>query len=121
MATTYLLLSDDIIPPTQLGFAWSDALAALWTGDYDGTPRLLAMDLAVGTVTDCTNAALIALADRADSEGETPRHLEALFDAAGLPYPTERLPWRSMSCAGMGRLVLAEEPRWAAKDWWGAR
>ncbi len=107
MATTYLLLSDDTIHESQLGFAWSDALALLWTGDYCGTPRLLTMDLRAGTVSDCTNAALIDLADRAEREGETPRHLEALFDAAGIAYPTERLPRRPMPCAGMGRLVLA--------------
>jgi hypothetical protein len=107
MATTYLLMSDDIIQSTQLGHAWSDALALLWTGDYDGTPRLLAMDLQAGTVTDCTNAALMHLADRAEHEGETPRHLDPLLDAAGLAYPTERQFRRPVSCAGMGRLVLA--------------
>jgi len=107
MVPTYLIVSDKIIRETELEFAWSDALAALWTGDYDGTPRLLAMDLAAGTVTDCTNAALIALADRAETEGETPRHLEALFDAAGIAYPTERQFRRPVPCAGMGRQVLA--------------
>lgn len=104
---TYLLLSDDLIPPTQLSFAWSDALASLWNGDYCGTPRLLVMDLRAGTVTDCTNAALIELADRAEREGETPRHLMAPFDAAGLAYPTERQFRRHEPCAGMGRLVMA--------------
>ncbi len=107
MATTYLILSDDIIHETQIDHAWSDALASLWIGDYDGTPRLLAMDLRAGAVTDCTNAALIDLADRAEHEGETPRHLQPLFDAAGLAYPTERHLRRPMPCAGMGRLVLA--------------
>jgi len=65
------------------------------------------MDIAAGTVTDCTKAALIELADRAEINGETPRHLDALFDAAGLPYPTERMPRRPVPCAGMGRLVMA--------------
>lgn len=107
MSVTYLLMSDATIHESEEGFAWSDALGLLWTGDYCGTPRLLAMDLAAGTVTDCTNAALIDLADRAETEGETPRHLEALLDAAELSYPTERPHRRSVPCAGMGRLVLA--------------
>jgi len=107
MAPTYILISDDLIPETQIGFAWPDALDLIWSGYYDGTPRLLAMDIAAGTVTDCTKAALIELADRAEINGETPRHLQPLFDAAGLPYPTERMPRRPVPCAGMGRLVMA--------------
>lgn len=107
MAPTYILISDDLIPETQIGFAWSDALDLIWSGHYDGTPRLLAMDIAAGTVADCTNAALIELADYAANEGETPRHLQPLFDEAGLDYPTERQFRRPAPCAGMGRLVLA--------------
>ncbi len=107
MAPTYLIVSDNLIRETQIPFAWADALAALWTGDYDGTPRLLAMNIEVGKIEDCTNAALTELADRAEHEGETPRHLEVLFDAAGLAYPTERMPRRPVPCAGMGRLVMA--------------
>lgn len=91
-STTYLLISGDFIPEHQLGFAWPDALAMLWSGDYAGTPRLIRMDLAAGTVTDETNAALIDLADRASCEGETPKHLEPLFRKAGLDFPTERAP-----------------------------
>ncbi len=107
MAVTYLLMSDATIHESEEGFAWSDSLNLLWNGDYCGTPRLLVMDLRAGTVTDCTNAALIELADRAEREGETPRHLMAPFDAAGLAYPTERQFRRHEPCAGMGRLVMA--------------
>lgn len=91
---TYLLISNDIIPEHQLGFGWRDAIAAMWSGDYDGTPRLIRMDLAAGTATDDTNAALIDLADRAHQEGETPKHLEAPLRAAGLDFPLERPAYR---------------------------
>ena len=103
MSTTYLIISEDTVAETQIGFAWSDALASLWSGDFSGTPRLIRMDLAAGTVVDETNASLIDLADRAHKEGETPKHLEPLFRKAGLAFPTERVSphYRAMMRGGL--------------------
>ena len=83
--TTYLLISEDIVHETQVGFAWADALALLWNGEFEGTPRLIAVDLDHGTAVDCTNAALIDLSDRAQRDGNVPAHLEPHFGRAGLP------------------------------------
>ena len=111
MSTTYLLISDDLIPETQEHFAWSDALAMIWSGDFSGTPRLIRMDLDAGTVVDETNAALVDLADRAHREGETPKFLEPLFRKAGLDFPTERAPRRYQNPAAypvrVGSVLLA--------------
>lgn len=90
MSVTHIIISGDLITEHQIGFAWSDALNMLWSGDYDATPRLIRMDLTAGTVTDETNAALVDLADRAHKECETPKHLEPLFRKAGLDFPVER-------------------------------
>ena len=94
LSPTYLLISDDVIRETQAGYGWRDAISAMWSGDYDGTPRLVWVDFENNRTLDCTNKALIELAAMAHDEGETPKHLEAPLRAAGLYFPMERPAYR---------------------------
>ncbi len=102
---TILINVDGCTLETEDGFAWSDALAFLWTGDgpLPAGPKgwvLREADYARGTIVDVTDVAARQLVARTHDEGHTPDHLRAWLEWSGFEPFRERAGRRVLWLAG---------------------
>lgn len=79
-----------LVPETQVGFGWADALQGIWEGQYEMPITVLDLDVDAPSVVDLTESAARQLAQRTFAEGDTPRHLRLLFDQFELQAFEER-------------------------------
>lgn len=79
-----------LVPETEVGFGWGDALQAIWEGQYEMPIVVLDLDVDAPSVVDLTESAARQLAQRTFAEGETPRHLRLLFDQFDIQAFEER-------------------------------
>lgn len=79
-----------LVPETQVGFGWADALQGIWEGQYEMPITVLDLDVDAPRVEDLTESAARQLAQRTFAEGDTRRHLRPLFDQFGLQAFEER-------------------------------
>lgn len=86
MTTTTVIVMDGEIQPTQIGFAWRDALDALWCDAIALPLRVEVRDEDRRSYDDETDLAVKHLAARTFDEGETPPHLVPLFEAHDADY-----------------------------------
>ncbi len=84
--TTTVIVMDGEIQPTQIGFAWRDALDMLWCDTLALPLRVEVRDDDLRSYDDETDLAVKQLAARTFDEGETPAHLVALFDQHDVAY-----------------------------------